>query len=389
MNFDYKKMDNDYIAGTYGRYDVCIDHGKNATCFDIDGKEYIDFTSGIGVNSLGFCDDGWNNAVTNQLGKLQHMSNLYYTEPNIKLAEILCKQTKYSKVFFANSGAEANEGAIKIARKKSFDKYGKGRSNIITLVNSFHGRTITTLSATGQDIMHDFFFPFTEGFIYGEANNTTDVKSKINNTVCAIMLEFVQGEGGVIPLEQDFVEQVFALAKQHDLTIIADEVQTGIGRTGKLLAAEHYGVKPDITTLAKGLGNGLPIGAILMSKETESVLQKGQHGTTFGGNPIACAGAVEVLSRIDDSFLKEVTEKSEYLKDKLEAITEVLKVEGKGLMMGINLTTKTAAEVAAKCAKQGLLVLTAKEKIRFLPPITISKQEIDKGITIFEKVLEG
>ena len=373
---------------TYARFDVCLEKGKNATVVDTDGKSYIDFGSGIGVNSLGYCNASWVSAVTEQLNRLQHCSNLYYSVPNIRLAEKLCGLTGYHKVFFANSGAEANEGAIKTARKRSFDKYGAGRHKIITLVNSFHGRTVTTLSATGQEVFHHYFYPFTEGFDYAQANNIADLEAKIDDATCAVMLELIQGEGGVMPLEQEFVTQTAKLCKAHDLTLIADEVQTGIGRTGKLLACEHFNLKPDIVTLAKGLGGGLPIGAVLLNEEYAGVLGSGMHGTTFGGNPAVCAGALEVLSKVSETqFLQDVAQKGAYIRQELEKIAEIEGIDGLGLMLGLRLKTKTAAEVAKECAANGLLILTAKSKLRLLPPLSITKEEIDQGIAVLKAVL--
>lgn len=385
-----KQTDKDHIINTYARQDLLIVSGKNATCYDENCKEYIDFGSGIGVNSLGYCDKEWSEAVSLQAQTVQHTSNLYYTTPMATLAKTLCEKTGYAKMFFANSGAEANEGAIKIARKYSFDKYGaeKNRNKIITLVNSFHGRTVTTLSATGQDSFHKYFFPFTDGFVYAQANNIGDFESKIDDSVCAVMLEFIQGEGGVIPLEKDYVLALEKLCKQKDILVIADEVQTGMGRTGKLLASENFGITPDITTLAKGLGGGLPIGGVLTTKALENVLSYGDHGTTFGGNPIVCAGANVVLSKIaNDEFLQEVTQKGDYIKSRLLKLSEVEAIEGMGLMLGIRLKTKKSADVLKSCIENGLIPLTAKEKLRLLPPLTITYQELDKGLDILEKVL--
>ncbi len=385
----WKQKDKEYIVNTYARFDVCLEKGQNATCFDVDGKEYIDFGSGIGVNSLGYCDKGWVDAVTAQLNRLQHCSNLYYSMPDIELAEKLSGLTGYRQVFFANSGAEANECAIKTARKRSFDKYGEGRNKIITLVNSFHGRTVTTLAATGQEVFHRYFFPFTEGFDYAPANDFAALLEKLDDTVCGVMMELIQGEGGVMPLEQEYVTAVAKLCTEKDLTLIVDEVQTGIGRTGKLLTCEHYGLQPDIVTLAKGLGGGLPIGAILMNEEYAGVLGAGMHGTTFGGNPVACAGAVEVLNRVaEPSFLAQVEEKGNYIREKLSTIEEIEGVDGIGLMLGLRLKSKTAAEIAKICVANGLLILTAKTKLRLLPPLTITKEEIDQGIAVLEAALK-
>ncbi len=383
-----KEKDRSYIVNTYARFDACLKKGSGATCVDVDGKSYIDFGSGIGVNSLGYCDKGWVAAVTEQLNQLQHCSNLYYSEPDVRLAEKLCGLTGYHQVFFGNSGAEANECAIKTARKRSFDKYGAGRNKIISLVNSFHGRTITTLAATGQEVFHQYFYPFTEGFDYAVANDFADLEQKVDDSVCGIMMEFIQGEGGVMPLEQDFVDAVKQLCAQKDITLIADEVQTGIGRTGRLLTCEHYGVKPDLVTLAKGLGGGLPIGAVLMTEEYAKVLGAGMHGTTFGGNPVVCAGGLEVLNRITEPhFLDEVTQKGSYIRESLAEVDEIEGVDGIGMMLGIRLKSKKAAEVAKACVASGLLILTAKEKLRMLPPLTITYEELDTGLKILTEVL--
>ena len=389
MNFEAcKQKDRASIVNTYARFDVCLERGRNATATDVEGKSYIDFGSGIGVNSLGYCDEGWTEAVIGQLKKLQHCSNLYYSLPDIALAEKLCGLTGYRKVFFANSGAEANECAIKTARKRSFDRYGEGRNRIVSLVNSFHGRTVTTLSATGQDSFHQYFFPFTEGFTFAKANDIDDLISKLDDTVCGVMMELIQGEGGVMPLEPSFVAAVQALCRENDLALIIDEVQTGIGRSGRLLACEHYGIRPDLVTLAKGLGGGLPIGAVLMNETYADVMGAGAHGSTFGGNPVVCAGGVEVLSRVaNETFLNAVTEKGAYIREKLTAIEEVEGVDGLGLMLGIRLKTKKAAEVAKACVENGLLILTAKSKLRLLPPLTITKEEIDRGLAILAGVL--
>lgn len=376
------------VMGTYGRFPVVMETGEDRLATALDGKEYIDFGSGIGTNSLGFCDESWVEAVCEQAKKIQHTSNYYYTKVQADFAKKLCDETGYKKVFFGNSGAEANECAIKLARKYSFDKYGKGRHTIITLVNSFHGRTIATLSATGQDVFHNYFFPFVEGFKYAKANDISDLMEKLDDTVCAIMVEFVQGEGGVIPLDKEFVDEIVKLCKEKDILFIADEVQTGIGRTGKLLASEHYGVKPNVTTLAKGLAGGIPIGACVADESCCDVLSKSTHGSTFGGNPIACAGGLAVLNKVcAEGFMAELSKKADYLWGKLSQIDAVEKVSGKGLMIGMNLKGKSAADVCKACLDEGLLVLTAKEKLRLLPPLTITYEEIDKGIEIIKKVL--
>ncbi len=326
--------------------------------------------------------------------KIQHTSNLYYTKPQVELAEKLCSLTGFKKVFFSNSGAEANEGAIKIARKYSFDKYGKNRYNILTLNNSFHGRTITTLKATGQDVFHNYFFPFTEGFEYADANDisqTLDILKNSDNSFCAVMVEIVQGEGGVIPLEKDYLEELYKYCEQNDILFMVDEVQTGIGRTGSILASEHFDIKPDIITLAKGLGGGLPIGAVLTNSKTEAVLSYSDHGTTYGGNPVACAGASVVLDKVSNS-LDEINKKSAYIIDKLEQIKEntqeIKSVSGMGLMLGIELSTKQAPDVLKECLEEGLIILSAKTKVRMLPPLNISYQEIDDGLSILESVLK-
>lgn len=389
MNSNIIEKFNEHIMPTYGRYPVSMNCGHGRMCKDEDGQKYIDFGSGIGTNSLGFCDSSWVEAVCEQVHKIQHTSNYYYTEIQADFAEKLCNITGMSKMFFGNSGAEANECAIKIARKYSFDKYGKDRNKIITLVNSFHGRTIATLSATGQDVFHNYFFPFVGGFNYAEANNIKDLDSKIDDTVCAIMIEFIQGEGGVLSLEQDFVNHIAEICREKDLVFIADEVQTGVGRTGKFLAAEHYGVKPDVVTLAKGIAGGLPMGVCLADEKCCNVLTKGTHGSTFGGNPVACAGGLAVLNKVTaDGFLDEVNEKSKYLREKLLKIDEVESLSGTGLMVGIKLKSKNAADTVAKALEKGLLLLTAKDKVRLLPPLTITYEEIDKGISIMEEILK-
>ena len=380
---------NKHVVQSYGRFPLVMEQGSGRRCKDEDGKEYIDFGSGIGTNSLGFCDEKWADAVCSQVRTLQHNSNYYYTAVQAEFAEKLCETAGYSAVFFGNSGAEANECAIKTARKYSFDKYGKGRHNIITLVNSFHGRTIATLSATGQDVFHNYFFPFLEGFINVRANDINDLKEKIDDTVCAIMIEYVQGEGGVNVLDKDFVNAVFELCGEKDILVIADEVQSGVGRTGKFLAGEYFGKKADITTLAKGIAGGLPMGTCLMNEKCKGVLTKGTHGSTFGGNPIACAGGLAVLERItSEGFLDEVCKKAEYVKEKLSECSEVESVSGLGLMMGIALKSKKAVDVAGKCLEKGLLVLTAKDKVRLLPPLTISYDELNDGLKILIEILE-
>lgn len=379
----------EHVMHTYGRYPLVMEKGKGRRCTDENGMQYIDFGSGIGTNSLGYCDDKWADAVCAQVRTIQHTSNYYYTKVQADFADKLCEVSGYSKIFFGNSGAEANECAIKIARKYSFDKYGKGRHNIITLVNSFHGRTITTLSATGQDVFHNYFFPFTEGFVNVEANNIDDLKAKLDDTICAVMLEYVQGEGGVIALDKSFVDAIYELCGKKDILVIADEVQTGVGRTGKFLAGDHYGKKADITTLAKGLAGGVPVGACLTGEKCCDVLTAGTHGSTFGGNPIACAGGLAVLERIEQNgFLNDVTKKAEFIKCELEKCAEVDSISGLGLMIGIKLKNKKAADVVKEALSRGLLLLTAKDKIRLLPPLTIEKGELEDGIKILKMILE-
>ncbi len=380
---------NEHVMHTYGRYPLVMENGSGRVCTDEDGKRYIDFGSGIGTTSLGYCDEKWADAVCAQVRSVQHTSNYYYTRVQADFAGKLCKTAGYSKVFFGNSGAEANECAIKIARKYSFDKYGRGRHNIITLVNSFHGRTLTTLSATGQDVFHNYFFPFTEGFPNAEANNIQSLKEKLNDTVCAVMIEYVQGEGGVNPLDREFVDALYEMCAEKDILVIADEVQTGVGRTGKFLAGEHYGRKADITTLAKGLAGGIPIGACLANEKCAEVLTPGTHGSTFGGNPVACAGGLAVLDRVtQEGFLQQVQEKADYIKSEIIKCSEVESVTGLGLMIGIKLKTKNAADVVKTALERGLLLLTAKDKIRLLPPLTIETEELEKGLGILKKILE-
>lgn len=377
------------VMQTYGRFPLVMDNGRGVEATDENGKKYIDLGSGIGTNSLGYCDEKWADAVCAQVKAVQHTSNYYYTKIQADFADMLCKTAGFSRVFFGNSGAEANECAIKLARKYSFDKYGKGRHTIITLVNSFHGRTIATLSATGQDVFHNYFFPFLEGFVHVTANDIDDLRAKLDDTVCAVMIEYVQGEGGVNALNQDFVDAVFDMCAEKDVLVIADEVQTGIGRTGKFLAGEWFDRKADIVTLAKGLAGGVPIGACLASEKCADVLTKGTHGSTFGGNPIACAGGKAVLERVaSEGFLDDVLAKSGYIKKELEKIEEVESVSGLGLMIGITLKTKNAAEVVKEALDRGLLLLTAKDKVRLLPPLTIEMDDIRNGLRILKQILE-
>lgn len=385
---ELKKLDKQYIANTYRRNELDVEKGAGSLCNDAAGHEFVDFSSGIGVNSMGFVNEKWVAAVKNQLDKLGHMSNLYYTQPQVALAKALCERTGMKRVFFANSGAEANEGAIKTARKYGADKYGSQRCEIITLENSFHGRTIATLAATGQDVFHKSFGPFPEGFVYTKANDTADLKSKVSDKTCAIMIECIQGEGGVIPLDAGFIAAVQKLCAENDILLITDEVQTGVGRTGKFLCGQYFGLKPDIVTLAKGLGGGLPIGAVLFGEKTKDTLGLGDHATTFGGNPVICAGALEIVNAIDGKLLDSVIEKGHYIEEKLLGMRGVESVTGKGLMLGIETNKSlTPAEILAECAKNGLIILTAKQKLRMLPPLNIKHTEIDRGLSILEQTL--
>ncbi len=381
---------NKYVMPSYGRYDLVLDSGSGRQAVDENGKEYIDFGSGIGTNSLGYCNENWVRAICDQAHKIQHTSNYYYTKVQADFAKALCETAGYTDMFFGNSGAEANECAIKIARKYSFDKYGKGRSNIITLVNSFHGRTLCTLSATGQDVFHNYFFPFVEGFVNVEANNIEDLHAKLDDTVCAVMFEYIQGEGGVMALQQEFVDEIYRLCAEKDVLTIADEVQTGVGRTGKFLAGDNFGKKADLTTLAKGLAGGVPIGVCLSGEKCANVLTAGTHGSTFGGNPISCAGGLAVLETVNKpGFLDEVARKGAYIREKLLTSPEVASVSGMGLMIGIELKNKKAGDVVKAALDKGLLLLTAKTKIRLLPPLTITYEEIDKGLEILLGLLNA
>ena len=381
--------------GSYGRYDLVLDKGEGRTATAEDGKNYIDFGSGIGTNSLGYCNDKWVEAVCAQAHSIQHTSNYYYTKVQADFAKKLCEAAGYDKMFFGNSGAEANECAIKIARKYSFDKYGKDaeRNIIVTLKNSFHGRTIATLSATGQDVFHNYFFPFVPGFVNAEANDIDDLKRVLaenKGKVCAVMFEFVQGEGGVVSLTEEYIKAIFEECAKDDILTIADEVQTGIGRTGALLTSKLFGVKPNITTLAKGLAGGVPIGACLADEKCCDVLTKSTHGSTFGGNPLACAGGSVVIDRVSDpQFIAEINRKAQLFRDKLAEIDEVEGVDGLGLMIGVRLKTKKAADILAKCAENGLLILTAKDKLRFLPPLNITDENIEKGMQILKNILDN
>ncbi|MCL2086700.1 MAG: acetylornithine/succinylornithine family transaminase [Oscillospiraceae bacterium] len=386
---DIKEVYDKFVMDTYGRTGLCVESGSGSVAVGDDGVDYIDFGSGIATNSLGFCDSDWVYAVCEQTKALQHTSNYYYNVPCGLFAAKLCEITGYDKVFFGNSGAEANECALKLARKYSFDKYGrKDRGTVITLTNSFHGRTLSTLAATGQDTFHNYFYPFPPGFEYVKTNDIDELKSKINADTCAIMFEYIQGEGGVIPLTSEFVDAIFELAREHDLVTIADEVQTGVGRTGEFSAGTHYGKKADISTFAKGLGGGLPIGVCAAASGFSTVLTKGTHGSTFGGNPVVCAGGMSVLKKVSEpEFLRRVREKGQRITAALKEFGKVKSISGKGLMFGLELTGITAVEAMNQCAKQGLLVLTAKDKLRLLPPLNISDENIDKAIIILKNIL--
>lgn len=389
-NQTIKQLDHDFITQTYGRFDLALSHGKGCEVWDFDGKKYLDFTSGIGTNSLGWADESWLNAVTLQAGRLQHTSNLFYTEPAGRLAQTLVNASGLKRAFFCNSGAEANEGVIKTARKYSFDKYGEGRSTIVSLQNSFHGRTISTLAATGQAVFHQYFFPFTQGFEHLPANDLTALSERLKQgDVCAVMLEIVQGEGGVCALATDYLQGVQALCTEYDVLLAIDEVQTGIGRTGTLLAYQQFGLRPDLVSLAKGLGGGLPIGAFLVGEKCQNTLGKSDHGSTYGGNPVCCAAANAVLAKLDVPFLAEVQRKGEKLRNALLTLPKVKSVSGLGLMIGVEFEEGiSASDVVTKGIEQGILTLTAKSKLRLLPPLMISDQQIEQGIEVLKSVLD-
>ena len=380
-----KTTDERYVAHTYKRFDTAIVKGSGCICYDDNGKEYIDMTSGIGVNIFGYSDPVWAEAVTAQARMLQHTSNLYYTVPCAELAEILCTRTGMSKVFFSNSGAEANECAVKVARKYAADNKGAEYHNIITLKKSFHGRTLTTLAATGQDNFHTKFTPLTEGFLYAEPNDIDGLEKLVaDNKVAGILIEIVQGEGGVNSLDEAFIKAVERVCRENDLVFMVDEVQTGNGRTGKLYSYMHYGVKPDVVSTAKGLAGGLPIGATLMSEKVCDVLGYGDHGSTFGGNPVCAAAAISVMNRLDDAFLADVTAKGDYIRKRLTDAGH--EVSGLGLMIGVT-TEKPVSEVLAACMEKGVLCLSAKEKLRLLPPLNIPQEQLEKAIDIIIEVL--
>ena len=391
MTFEeLRELDRQYVIQSYGRSPIAIHHGQGAALYGLDGKEYIDFTSGIGVLSVGTANPKWEEAITEQAGRLGHISNLFYTEPYARAARALCQGAGMSNAMFANSGAEANEAMIKLARKWSFDKYGKGRGTVITLHNSFHGRTITTLAATGQDKFHDYFFPFTEGFRYADANDMDSLEAVAGHDVCAVMLELVQGEGGVLPLDQDFVRKTADLCAKRDWLLLIDEVQTGVGRTGTLFAFQQYGLAPDVVSFAKGIAGGLPFGGVMANERCRDVFAPGTHGTTFGGNPIAAAAACHVLERMDEAFLAQVREKGDYLRAQVEELSLPClgATRGLGLMIGVEVKAGwTNRELAARLIENGLLVLTAGPGLRFLPPLTITREEMDRGLAILKETL--
>ncbi|MCI2055569.1 MAG: aspartate aminotransferase family protein [Oscillibacter sp.] len=387
---EIKALDSQYVMHTYGRFPVAIDHGTGAKLYSPEGKEYIDFTSGIGVTDLGYGNDAWVDAIAAQAKKLGHVSNLFYTEPCARLAEILCKRTGMSNVFFANGGGEANEGLIKLARKYSFDKYGEGRATIITLNNSFHGRTITTLMATGQDQFHKYFFPFTEGFRYADANSMESLEKASGKDVCAVMMELIQGEGGVLPLDKEYVKAVKALCEKNDWLLLVDEVQSGVGRTGSLFAFQQYDILPDACTFAKGIAGGLPMSGVMANEKCRNVLTPGTHATTFGANPVCAAAGLVVQETLSDAFLDDVKAKGQYLRQQIEALNLPCfgKTRGMGLMIGIEVKDGYKnGEIAMKLIENGLLVLTAGPGMRLLPPLVITKEEMDAGVAIMKKVL--
>ncbi|MBQ6876544.1 MAG: acetylornithine/succinylornithine family transaminase [Lachnospiraceae bacterium] len=381
-----RELDRTYIAHTYNRFPVEIVDGKGSIVIDDTGKAYIDLGTGIAVNTFGIADEQWQQAVTAQMAKFQHVSNLYYSAPCAKLAQVLCERTGMKKVFFSNSGAEANECAIKVARKYAAEKKGNECYRIITLKNSFHGRTITTLAATGQEVFHQDFLPLTDGFLYADPSDPDELTRIVEEyPIAAIMFEAVQGEGGVLPLPTEFVETMVKLSKEKDILLIADEVQVGNGRSGKLYGYMHYGFTPDIVSTAKGLGGGLPLGATMLGEKVKDVLVPGSHGSTFGGNPVCCAGALSVINRLTDEFLAEVSAKSDYIFEELNGAVGVKSVSGLGLMIGIE-TEKPAGQVVAECREKGVLVITAKQKVRLLPALNIPMDQLKASIEIIKEV---
>ncbi|MDR2615487.1 MAG: acetylornithine/succinylornithine family transaminase [Oscillospiraceae bacterium] len=389
---EIKSLDSSHVMQTYGRFDVAIERGEGARLYSPEGREYIDFTSGIGVNSIGYGNKPWAEAIYAQALKLGHISNLFYTEPYARLAEVLTRRSGMKNVFFANAGGEANEGLIKLARKYSHDKYGDGRSAILTLRQSFHGRTVTTLAATGQEQFHKHFFPFTEGFSHIPPNDIKALENALDG-VCALIVELIQGEGGVLPLDPDYVKAAYSLCRERDVLFLADEVQTGIGRTGRLFAYQNYGVLPDAVTFAKGIAGGLPMGGVLASEKCAAVLGAGDHATTFGGNPIAAAAAIEALSQLNDTVLDEVAKKGAYIKDKIAGwgLPAVGEIRGMGLMLGVSVAGASSPKaLAARCIENGLLILTAgSDALRMLPPLTITYEEINAGLEILKGVLDA
>ncbi len=383
-------IDKEYVAGTYGRFHLEIERGCGEVLWDTNGKEYIDLGAGIAVNTFGYCDSAWAEAVKEQVDKLQHTSNLYYTEPCARLAKILCEKTGMKKVFFSNSGAEANECAIKVARKYAFLKWGnEEKSNIITLKNSFHGRTVTTLAATGQDTFHTDFGPFPHGFSHCEANNVEMLRKMVGTgEFCAVMMETVQGEGGVNVLTDEFVKTAEELCRENDMLLIFDEVQTGNGRTGKLYSYMHYGVSPDVVSTAKGLAGGLPMGATMLSEKVEGVLTPGSHGSTFGGNPVCAAGAISIIERLDEKLLQSVCKKEQLIRDTLSKCKNVKEITGRGLMLGIE-CEKAGRDVANAALEKGVLVLTAKNKVRLVPPLNISEEKLAKALSILADIIDS
>ena len=384
-----QKIDREYVAGTYNRFPVEIVSGKGSLVWDDTGKEYVDMGSGIGVTSFGIADEVWQAAITEQIGKVQHMSNLYYTQPCANLARMLCEKTGMRKVFFSNSGAEANECAIKAARKYAFDKYGEERHVIVTLNNSFHGRTLTTLAATGQDHYHELFQPLTPGFVSVDTGDLDAVAALAEQKIVAgVLVECIQGEGGVLPVDPGFLTGLEALCQKEDIVLMVDEVQTGNGRTGQLYAYMNYGLHPDVVSTAKGLAGGLPLGATLLGEKVQNVLGFGDHGSTFGGNPVSCAAALSILGRIDDALLAEVRKKSEYLFETFADCEGIEQVSGMGLMIGLK-TTKPAGEVVKTCMERGVLCLTAKDKVRLLPALNIPMEVLEKAAAVIKAVCAG
>jgi len=378
--------------GTYGRFPLAISHGKGSRLYDFDGREYIDFTSGIGVNSIGYSNEAWVQAIANQAAKLGHMSNLYYTEPAAQVAEAICTRTGYSKVFFANSGAESNEGMIKLARKYARDKYGDGGGKIITLEGSFHGRTITTLAATGQAHFHQHFFPFTEGFVHVPVGDIAALKAACGPDTCGIMIELIQGEGGVLLLDKAYVQEIAAFCQEHDMLLMVDEVQTGAGRTGSLFAFQQYGIMPDAVSFAKGIAGGMPFGGFFVNEKCSTVLTPGTHATTYGGNPMGAAAAKVVLDTLNDEVLTEVCKKGKYITERIQAMNSpfVAEVRGLGLMIGVVIQNTTHREIVGKLNDAGLLALMAgSATLRLLPPLTISYEEIDAGLAILKTVFHS